>query len=142
MKFYGYMEGGKLRCDAFAKWLAAPGRESVTIDAKDTRPKRSSDANRYYWGVCVELIHEALKEGGIELSREGTHELLRVRFLSVDRPIGKDGEFVTYVRSTTELDTKEFVEYVESCKRFAAEYLGTVIPEPNEQIELNLTSNP
>lgn len=130
------MERGKLKCSAFVEWLAAPGRESVTIIASDTKPKRSSPANRYYWGVVVELIYLALKDTGWEVNREGTHELLRVRFLSEDKPIGNDGEFVTRVKSTTELDSVEFGTYIERCKQFAAEYLNTVIPEPNEQLTL------
>ena len=134
--FHGYMERGKLKCSAFVEWLAAPGRESVTIIASDTKPKRSSPANRYYWGVVVELIYLALKDTGWEVNREGTHELLRVRFLSEDKPIGNDGEFVTRVKSTTELDSVEFGTYIERCKQFAAEYLNTVIPEPNEQLTL------
>lgn len=134
--FHGYMERGKLKCSAFVEWLAAPGRESVTIIASDTKPKRSSPANRYYWGCCVELIYLALKDTGWEVNREGTHELLRVRFLSEDKPIGNDGEFVTRVKSTTELDSVEFGTYIERCKQFAAEYLNTVIPEPNEQLTL------
>lgn len=134
--FHGYMKGGKLQCAAFVEWLGMPGRESVTIVASDTRPKRSNQANKYYWSVVVELIYLALKESGWEVNREGTHELLRVRFLSEDKPIGKDGEFVTRVKSTTELDSKEFGEYVEACKRFAAEYLNVNVPDPEEQIEL------
>lgn len=130
------MERGKLKCSAFVEWLAAPGRESVTIIASDTKPKRSSPANRYYWSVVVELIYLALKDTGWEVNREGTHELLRVRFLSEDKPIGNDGEFVTRVKSTTELDSVEFGTYIERCKQFAAEYLNTVIPEPNEQLTL------
>jgi len=134
--FHGYMERGKLKCSAFVEWLAAPGRESVTIIASDTKPKRSTPANRYYWGVVVELIYLALKESGWEVNREGTHELLRVRFLSEDKPIGNDGEFVTRVKSTTELDSVEFGTYIECCKQFAAEYLNTVIPEPNDQLTI------
>ena len=134
--FHGYMERGKLKCSAFVEWLAAPGRESVTIIASDTKPKRSTPANRYYWSVVVELIYLALKDTGWEVNREGTHELLRVRFLSEDKPIGNDGEFVTRVKSTTELDSVEFGTYIERCKQFAAEYLNTVIPEPNEQLTL------
>jgi len=130
------MDRGKLKCSAFVEWLAAPGRESVTIIASDTKPKRSTPANRYYWGVVVELIYLALKESGWEVNREGTHELLRVRFLSEDKPIGNDGEFVTRVKSTTELDSVEFGTYIERCKQFAAEYLNTVIPEPNDQLTL------
>ena len=135
-RFYGYMENGVFQCRAFWDWMGVPGRESVTVTVSDTRPKRSNPQNRYYFGVVVELIYLALKESGWEVTREGTHELLRVRFLSEDRPIGNDGEFVTRVKSTTELDGKEFGEYVEDCKRFAAEYWNVVVPEPNEQLTL------
>lgn len=135
-KFYGYMENGVFQCRAFWDWMNAPGRESVTVTASDTKPKRSSPANRYYWGVVVELIYMALKESGWEMSREGTHELLRVRHLSEDKPIGDNGEFVTRVKSTTELDSKQFGDYVDACKRFAAEYLNVNVPDPNEQIEI------
>lgn len=135
-KFYGYMENGVFQCRAFWDWMNAPGRESVTVTVSDTKPKRSSPQNAYYWAVVVELIFLALKEGGLEVNREGTHELLRVRFLSEDKPLGADGGFVTRVRSTTELDTLEFGTYLERCKQFAAEYLNVVIPEPNEQMSI------
>lgn len=134
--FHGYMKDGKLQCSGLDRWLAEAGRESVTIVASDTRPKRSSQANRYYWGVVLDLIYLALRESGWEINKEGTHELLRVRFLSVDKPIGDEGGFLTRVKSTTELDSTEFVAYIERCKQFAAEYLNVVIPEPNDQLTI------
>jgi hypothetical protein len=36
------------------------------------------------------------------------------------------------VRSTTELDTQEFEEFMAACRRWASEFLGLYIPEPNE----------
>lgn len=137
-KFYGYMENGVFQCRAFWEWMNAPGRESVTVTASDTKPKRSSPANRYYWGVVVELIFKALKEGGIEITREGTHELLKMRFLTTDLRLGVEGEVVTMMRSTTELAQDEFGAYIEHCVQFAAEYLNVVIPGPGEQIEMNV----
>lgn len=134
--FYGYMKGGKLQCQQFIEWLKATGDRPVTIVASDTKPTRSNQQNRYYWGVVVELIYKALRDLGWEINREGTHELLRVRFLSEDKLIGTDGEWITRVKSTTELSTAEFMDYTEDCKRFAAEYLNVNIPDPNEQMEL------
>ncbi len=133
--YYGTMKGGKLKADAFMEHLRSiDGPVRLTV-ARDNG-RRSNQANRYYWGVCVELIHRALKEGGIETSREGTHELLKFRFLKEDHPIGKDGEFSTTITSTADLPPDEFVAYLERCIQFAAEYLNVIIPQPGEQQEM------
>ena len=51
------------------------------------------------------------------------HEALKWRFLQKH-----DGPLVT-VRSTTDLDTAEFTEFIEQCRRLGAE-MGVVIPGP------------
>lgn len=139
MKHYAHFDkAGKLQCESFRIALAALKAKGVplVLTAEEFKEKRGNQANRYYWGVVVSLIHRALKESGWEISSEGTHELLRVRFLSEDKSIGLDGEFATRVRSTTELNTMEFGEYIEHCCRFAAEYLNVAIPAPGEQMEI------
>lgn len=137
-KHYGYFRDGKFHADTFKAVLRGLKERNVPVvlTVAEDRGSRSSQANRYYWGVIVELIHAALKESGWEVSREGTHDLLKFRFLKEDRPLGTDGEFVTFVKSTTELNREEFGAYLEHCIRFAAEYLNVVIPEPGTQMEL------
>ncbi len=137
---FASFKDGKLQCQSFAaavREFAAKGC-AVVLTIEEYRDKRSNQANRYYWGIVVDTIHRALKESGWEITKEGTHEMLRFRFLREDRPIGEDGEFVTTVRSTTELDRQEFGDYIEACCRFAAEYLNTVIPAPNEQVAMEV----
>lgn len=139
VKYYGTWDAkGKLQARAFETALDSfrSRRAPVVLTVDDDKGKRSNTANAYYWGVIVELIHAAMKEAGHEVTREGTHELLKFRFLKEDRALGGDGEFVTFVKSTTELDTQEFGAYIEHCIRFAAEYLNVVIPEPGTQMEL------
>lgn len=134
---FGHMPlQGKLQCQPFALLLETLRGKSIKIEVSDAKPSRSSQANRYYWGVVVFLIWKGLKDQGWEMTREGTHEMLRVRFLSEDRPINEDGEFVTVVRSTTDLSTEEFGVYLEQCVRFAAEYLNVTIPAPGEQLQI------
>lgn len=134
---YGFMPlVGKLQCQPFALLLDALRGRNIKIEVSDAKPTRSTQQNRYYWGVVVWMIWHGLKEAGWDLSREETHEMLRVRFLSEDRPLNNDGEFATVVRSTTDLSTEEFVAYTDQCVRFAAEYLGVVIPPPNEQMSI------
>ncbi len=134
-KHYGYYRDGKLHADTFKAALRDLAGEAVVLTVSKFRDTRSNPQNRYYWGVIVFLIRAALVESGWEITHEGTHELLKFRFLKEDRPIGEDGEFVTYVKSTTELDREEFGAYIEHCVRFAAEYLNVVIPPPNEQMQ-------
>ena len=137
-KYYGRFVPGKLHADTFKAALRALGARGVPVvlTVEEDKGKRSSQANRYYWSVIVELIHAGMKDAGHEVTREGTHELLKFRFLKEDRPLGTDGEFVTFVKSTTELNREEFGAYLEHCIRFAAEYLNVVIPEPGTQMEL------
>jgi len=134
---YGFMPlVGKLQCQPFALLLDALRGRNIKIEVSDAKPTRSTQQNRYYWGVVVWMVWQGLKEAGWDLSREGTHEMLRVRFLSEDRPLNDSGEFATVIRSTTELTTSEFTAYVEKCVQFAAEYLGVEILGPEEQTTL------
>lgn len=140
-EYFGHFDkAGVLHADSFKSALRALSRKGghVVLTVTEFRDKRSNPQNRYYWKCVVDVIHRALKESGWEITKEGTHELLRFRFLKEDRPIGEDGEFVTTVRSTTELDRQEFGDYIEACVRFAAEYLNVVIPAPNEQVAMEV----
>jgi hypothetical protein len=143
VQHHGFWDkAGKLQCESFTKELRALKDKGVPVvlTVAEFKEKRSSPQNRYYWGCVVDTIHKALKESGWEISAEGTHELLRVRFLSEDHPIGNDGEFVTRVRSTTELDREEFGIYLEKCQQFAAEYLNVVIPEAGQQVAMEVNN--
>lgn len=145
-RFYGHWSAeGKLQAASF--WSALNGFRSrsvpVILTVEEDKGKRSNQANRYYRGVVVYLIAEALRDAGwepAECSHEAVHEMLKYRFLKVDKPIGNDGEFVTRVKSTTELDKEEFGAYIEHCVRFAAEYLNVVIPPPMEQTKLDIAA--
>ena len=109
----------------------------VTLD-KDHK-KRSSQQNRYYWGVVVEVIRQELsKAWGERQTAQGVHELLRLKFLAKDKPLGVPGEVVTVITSTTELDTIDMVEYTEKCRDFARDYLNVEIDGPNEQQTMSL----
>lgn len=131
---------GKLQAGSFMAALneLLRRRVPVVLTVDEFKETRSSQANRYYWGVVVELTYHALRASGIEITREGTHELLKFRFLKEDKPFGAPGEFITIVRSTTELERDEFAAYIERCKQFAAEYLNLNIPDPGEQVEMDM----
>lgn len=109
----------------------------MVLTVEEWKDKRSNQANRYYWGVVIELIGQGLKDAGWEPREcipDAVHETMRMRFLTTEKAIGD--EVMTRIRSTTELDKEEFGAYLEHCIRFAAEYLNVVIPEPGTQLEL------
>jgi hypothetical protein len=88
-----------------------------------SRPKkRSLNQNSYYWGVVIEMLSEA---SGYE--PEEMHDALKERFLRIHAYTA-----LPTVRSTTDLTTVEFEEYMRQCRQLSAEMFGLYIPEPNE----------
>ena len=114
-----------------------PGKSvmvKVCLDGK----KRSGEQNNYYYGVVVSLIQSAItEEWGEPMTKDDVHELLKQQCNWIEKTSTVTGESVKVARSTANLSTVEFEEYLERCRRFAVEFLNLVIPLPNEQIELN-----
>lgn len=103
--------------------------EKVTVTIHNEKPKRTENQNRYYWGVYLPLI--ATETGEHDLDR--LHELFKGKFLTKEivKVLGQD---VRIKKSTTELSTGEFANYV------ADIYLLTgVEPPPPENFNLNNT---
>ena len=121
------LPGAKMRKEAqhFA------GKEiEVTIQRK--KRKRTDPQNRYYWGVVVEMIRAGIKDMTADaLTADQVHELLKLKFNRVQKVDEDTGEVLyEYTGSTAKMKTVEFMEYIEKCCQFAAEYLGVEIPLP------------
>lgn len=46
------------------------------------------------------------------------------------------GEVLTFIGSTAELSTVDFMAFIENVAAWLAEFLGVVLPEPGQQIEI------
>ena len=99
------------------------------VEIKKYRKPRSSQENRYYWKVIVGTL--AMEFGYTE--QEMHFELKRL-FLSYQKPNIKTGELVTFVRSTTDLDTMEAEIYYEQIRVWCLADYSIYIPLPNEII--------
>lgn len=109
--------------DVFKREVKKLSGKRVDVSVKVHRETRSTQANRYYWGVVIRLIAEHCGYEPDEM-----HEALAFRFLRIeDDPITGSPRR----KRTPKTNTKEFAEYVDQCIRFGAE-LGVVIPAPNE----------
>ncbi len=99
--------------------------------------KRSLNQNAYYWAVVVPIVRDGLFDVGYKLSLEQSHEYLKEEFLKQEIINNNTGEIKTINRSTTELKTVEFMEFIDSVIQWAVEYLSVKIPLPNEFDENN-----
>lgn len=101
--------------------------------------KRSSKQNRFYWLILSDFIQPRFYELGYREVKtpEDVHSFLTNRFLSRKILNEDTGEVIGEVtRSTTELTTVEWEEYREDINQFASEYLGIVLPDPNQQLAM------
>lgn len=112
--------------------------KDVLITFEKIKKKRSNQQNAFYWGIVIVIIKSCLKSTGNNLSENDVHDLLRLKFLKETIAIKEDtGEVIERVKSTTELSTSQFMDYIAEIQQFAAEYFDVIIPDPNEEITLN-----
>lgn len=112
--------------------------KDVLITFEKPKKKRSNNQNSYYWGIVIVIIKFALKNTGNNFNDNDVHDLLRLKFLKETISINDEtGEVIERVRSTTELTTSQFMDYISEIQQFAAEYFDVIIPDPNTEITLN-----
>lgn len=122
---------GKLRIHnrrMFDLALASMPDAEVIVTIERVRATRSQAQNRWYWGQIVKLISDETGYDPLEV-----HELLKEKFLPKTLALpDKHGEANEFVigGSTAKLNKVEFGEYCEQVRRWAAESLGVVIPDP------------
>jgi hypothetical protein len=117
-----FWEGDRQRYDEFIKkHEGKPFRMLLTAH----RPKRTTNQNRYLWGVVYTLISDHTG-----YTPEDIHGFCAEKFLPGRVVIG--GEERTVPGKTSNLDTLQFQDYVGKIQRWAAEFLSVVIPDPSQ----------
>lgn len=102
--------------------------QSIEIIIHQKRKHRSVQQNRYYWLVASILSDRT------GFTKDEIHAILKSKFLKAEKVNENTGAVYDYVKSTTELSTMEYEEYLDSVRQFAAQELDIQIPMPNEQI--------
>ncbi len=119
--FRGQAHRGKLILEdraAFDQYLRSLEGPVVLI-LKPAKEQRTLKQNAFYWSVLIPLIGEHCGYDAAEC-----HEALKQKFLPAQ---GRNP-------STTELDTKQFADYVDACIRFAEGELQIKIPAAGEVV--------
>jgi hypothetical protein len=140
--FNGKIKDGKMTIinrKSFDDYINSLPDKDVLITIEKKIKKRSNHQNAYYYGVVLKIVRQGLIDQGFDNFRndESVHELLKYRFLKVDES-NPDGLFVERIKSTTELSTSQFMDYIAEIQRWASEFLNVYIPEPNEELMLKL----
>ena len=102
-----------------------------TVSIEKCKKKRSVEQNSSYWMLRVQPITDWLREKGNQVTTEDVHYFLKAKFLGY-KIVKINGKDCKVLRSTTELSTMDFMNYMEDIAIHFAE-LGLVLNEPNQK---------
>lgn len=125
IKIYGIVKGGKFIPSDVEKFKKAFYRyegKKIFLTIETEKKTRSSQQNRYYWAVIVEIISE---HTGYNLDE--VNDLLKWKFNRLHRDGLPDS-----CKSFKALDTVEFEDKMSKIREWAAIELSLYIPLPNE----------
>lgn len=137
-------EKGKLVDRRRAEWLWSNLRlyAGSEVRIRISRPKRSTRANAYYWGVVIETIRRALLDAGQAISAEALHEHFKRLYLPA-RAVCVFGVDHVLPGSTADLDSTTFADYIEAIKQDEDVLtLGVYIPEPEPGLKSYAIAEP
>lgn len=120
-------EGDKRRLHSILKVLKPV---KYIVEIKQYRKKRSINQNDYYWGAVVTPLASYLGYLPDDLHKE-----LALKFIPKHLTNRITGEITKVGRSTTELDTLEFEQYLEMVRIWALTELDFLIELPNEHLQ-------
>lgn len=122
----------------FDKYIASLQDGGYEVSVSKKRKSRSTFQNAYYWGVVVPIVATELNRLGHEVDTDTTHEFLKVRFCYTETVNEETGEVLKVPKSTAQMTTGEFMDYLAAIQRFANEWFGVEIPDPNEQVRIEI----
>lgn len=131
-----HIEAGRIKNREAIRKLFAELKDGIYLVKVATRRRRSLPQNAYYWGVVVDMVKDGLIDNGYQgITAEDAHELIKSMFLKKQIVSEQTGEVLEFYRSTAELTTWEFSQFIDQIAQWAAEYLGIAIPLPNEELQ-------
>ena len=98
--------------------------------------RRSLSQNAYFHSVVLDYVLHGLRDLGFDeiRTKEDAKLLVKYKFLRKQITNKETGEVIEYIQETHKLTKSEMMEFIENIQRWAAEYLGVVIPSPSEQL--------
>jgi hypothetical protein len=93
------------------------------------RPRRSLNANAYYWSAIAGVFTDYLREqyGDPHITKEQAHELLKRTVLGMKEKYIREGVKIEIIPDSRNMSTEEFNDYIEGCIKFLAEFAEIIV---------------
>jgi len=129
-KFVGVVRDGKApHGEAIRETMKVFEGKEVEITIAEPKKTRTNQQNRYYWGPVLDAVIAFDKEQGGDMDKEQAHEHLMVEVGGFYKIKKQYLVWKKVRKSSTTLTTKEWGEYMEKIKAWAAAF-GLIIPDP------------
>jgi hypothetical protein len=144
LRTYGQIQAGTLKIsyrDRFIEAIKFWDDCRIVLTVSKIYKKRSLPQNAFLHGVVIPEVRLGMIEAGYspaECTTEMVKDFLKFRFAKKELVNEKTGEIMETIQPTSQMTTIELNEFIEEIRRFSAEFLNHEIPEPGEQISINL----
>lgn len=105
-------------------------KERGIVEVKKKHRPRSLSQNSYLH-VCLSYFASEFGNTLEEVKYDIFKKVVNRQIFARERQ-NKRGEKVVYMRSTTDLDTKEMTDAIERFRNYSSNFAGLYIPAPNE----------
>lgn len=104
----------------------------VSITVRVRRKRRSLKQNRFYFGVILPLAAEFMRDLGNDMDDEEAHNWLKEHVGKLVKNVeSPSGVRTRTIRSSRDLTTAEWEDYMQRIRAWAAEF-DLMLPLPNE----------
>lgn len=133
---YIHIESGEVKNPASIRKAARNMKDGWYKWEPKKSNKRSTQQNRYWWGVVVPMVKDGLRAMGYDdvKTDEDSHEVLKALFLK--KKISNGLEEIEITGSTTDLSKTDFMCLIDDVAKWCSEYLGFVLLMPNEHAQM------
>ena len=141
IQYMGIGDGTSFRvvnsADFYRELNALKGRYRVTV--QQYRRSKSTPQLRWLYGQVYPLVLKGLNDAGWEFTTvEEVDEYCKSMFSSREVLNRHSGEIIAVPGLKRDMTTTDMMTYVDAIRDWASKYLNINIPEPEQQMAMNL----
>lgn len=134
VNFTGTIKNGKFIADNLKAWIshiATLEGSVIEVRVSKERQNKSSQANRYYWGVVIECARKGMEEmTGEQWHPEEAHDLLKQYCNAKELKAGLSS--VKVGKTTKGMSKEEFALYIDRCVQWIYNTFNIVVPSSDD----------
>ena len=142
IKYTGIVEAGKFRIvnnKLFKEELSRLGNGRYDVVIQKYRRSKSNPQLRWLYGQVYPIVLKGLTDAGWEFTTIAeVDEYCKSMFASREVLNRHTGEIMAVPGLKRDMTTTDMMTYVDAIRDWASEYLNINIPEPEQQMAMNL----